>query len=463
MRRAALVALLVYAGILLRHPVFVAGGSDSSGYLNEARLFASGRVRLPVTPLRTLSLDDSFTPVFTPLGFAQSTQAGAIVPTYPPAYPLLLAVAGKVGGWDRAPFYVAPMLAVLALWAMYGVALELGLPPRWSVAAAALLAVFPTYVFQALQPATDVPATLAALVAIYAALRARRQPAFAYLAGFAFAAGVAIRPTNVLVALPLLVLLHRQWRAIVGALPAAVVLMIFTRVTYGSFFTTGYGSLCGMFSWRHLPTHVPYYGKWLALFATPLVFPLGLLVAFDRRVPRATRALLLVWFAAFFLFFCSFEPIADWSLTRYLLPAIPAAIIGALLLLRDAPRWSIVLVAVVVLTGAFHIRKLGLLDFNDLEQAYPRGVRWVERQLPPDAVLVSMQMSGAFLYYADRLTVRYDEMTPERLALLRARTRGRPWFAAVWPFEREEIPKRIVGTWTVIGKYRDVELWRLDG
>ena len=66
-----------------------AGGSDSSAYLNQARLLASGRLlaepRLPELP------SGPHGPlVGSPLGFRPAPN-GSLAPTYPPGYPLLLA------------------------------------------------------------------------------------------------------------------------------------------------------------------------------------------------------------------------------------------------------------------------------------------------------------------------------------------------------------------------------------
>ena len=42
---AGIVVLALYAAFLFRHTAVVAGGADSSGYLNSARLLREGRLR----------------------------------------------------------------------------------------------------------------------------------------------------------------------------------------------------------------------------------------------------------------------------------------------------------------------------------------------------------------------------------------------------------------------------------
>src|SRR5258705_2012694 len=86
---AVAVLFVGYAILLFRNTSHAAGGPDESGYMNEARMFAAGKLRLEVEPLRTLHLDDSWLEVFTPLGFPQST-ARTIMPVSPPRLPLHL-------------------------------------------------------------------------------------------------------------------------------------------------------------------------------------------------------------------------------------------------------------------------------------------------------------------------------------------------------------------------------------
>ena len=60
-----------YAAALFHHTSFAVGGSDSSGYLNAARLFSSGRVAEPIRGLVRLGLpDDYVAQAFIVLGYA---------------------------------------------------------------------------------------------------------------------------------------------------------------------------------------------------------------------------------------------------------------------------------------------------------------------------------------------------------------------------------------------------------
>src|SRR5256884_539484 len=207
--RVAVAALLVaYALVLLHHTSFSAGGSDSSGYVNGARLLAEGRAREPIRGLARLGLSSDFAPVFTPLGYTAARQPGTMAPSYPPGLPLHMALAALLTGWSRGPFFVSPIAGLVCLVLLYALGRELDLPPPLALAGCALLAFNPTFVFQTLQPMSDVLATAWALAAVLAAYRARGGSVlWAAAAGAAFGVGVLVRPTNALVLLPLLVAL----------------------------------------------------------------------------------------------------------------------------------------------------------------------------------------------------------------------------------------------------------------
>src|SRR5439155_17038798 len=170
--RLAVAALLVaYALVLLHHTSFSAGGSDSSGYVNGARLLAEGRAREPIRGLARLGLSSDFAPVFTPLGYTAARQPGTMAPSYPPGLPLHMALASLLAGWNSGPFLVSPIAGLACLALLYLLGRELQLPPLLALAGCALLAFAPTFVFQTLQPMSDALATAWALAAVLAAYR----------------------------------------------------------------------------------------------------------------------------------------------------------------------------------------------------------------------------------------------------------------------------------------------------
>jgi hypothetical protein len=85
------------------------------------------------------------------------------------------------------------------------------------------------------------------------------------------------------------------------------------------------------------------------------------------------------------------------------------------------------------------------------------------RRLPPNAILLSMQMSGALHYYTDLTYLMWNWLLPDRFAVLRVSTerRGHRWYALLAPFEQEEVRKNLPGDWREIDRVGDVVLWEL--
>ncbi len=446
------VILVAYGLMLIRHLSWAAGGSDSSGYLNEARLMAAGKAGRPIELLTTLHLGTEWGRVFTPLGF--EPKGRDMVPTYPPGLPAHFALAATIGGWTRAPFLVLPLAALLCLALMFVLARQFGLTELESFGAAAILAACPVFIYMAGQAMSDVVATAWTLAAIVCALA--NAPA---AAGAAFAISVCVRPSNLLIAIPLAFAL--RWRirpmiiAALAALPFGVAFMIWNHMLFGSAMATGYGSVREMVQWGYARERLPHYSYWLMVQLTPLVFPCGLL---------ARRALLWAWFLPLFVFYCFYGAYDAWWYTRFLLPAIPPLIVGFLLIIHHFPRALVAAMLVaVIFFGAQQTRRLDAL-VAEQDSIYPETVVWVERQLPRDAIVVSMQFSGAFLYYSGRQTVRWDFLDNDQFQLLRAYAGAANlhWYAVLAPFEWERFPGHLAGKWTPIGQRRDIMLLRLD-
>ena len=159
------VAALAACGTLVIGLAFgtkVAGGADSSGYLNQARLFARGRI---VEEARVRQQPPWPDPLFklSPLGYRPAFDRQHLSPTYPPGYPLLMAPLFLVS--ERAVHAVVPLCGALALWWTFAIGRRLG-EPGAGAAAALLVAGSPTFLFQLTQPMSDVPATAAWLLAL---------------------------------------------------------------------------------------------------------------------------------------------------------------------------------------------------------------------------------------------------------------------------------------------------------
>jgi hypothetical protein len=262
-----------------------------------------------------------------------------------------------------------------------------------------------------------------------------------------------------------------------GGVPAAVLLLGYNSALFGNPWATGYQSLLaeGM-AWTNFPDRARHYGYWIGRLFTPLV-PIGwLAVAVDRRATLRDRGVLLSWFGAFFLFYCFYAPYETWWYTRFLLPGLPAVILGSLVATRDgllspgrAKRISWRSAAAILLLAAVLASEIRFIDRHRLhkiyksERVYPQACEMARRRLPPNAIVASMQMSGALHYYTPFTYARWDWLAPERFAELRASTesRGHKWYALLAPFELPEVSKNLPGDWRAIDRTGYVVLWEL--
>ena len=465
-----------YLVLLLANVCDFAAGPDSSGYLGQARMLRSGATSIRVAPVFEPGLDPSLIYLFTPYGFMRGPVEGTMVPTYPVGTSLHLAAGAVIGGWRAGPFAVVPLAAIACLLLTVFIGRRIGLATGWAIVAAAILAAFPIFIAQAVQPVSDVLATLWALAAIACALRSDEHWRWAAACGAAFAIGVAVRPTNVLLALPLLLALRCRWPRLIAAgaaaMPFALALVWYYDVLYGSPLNNGYGGVRHILSFGSIPPCLRPQTTWLIAAATPLLFPGGLFVALNRRVSGWHRALLLSWFGVFFLFYVYYDFCPNSSSTRFLLPALPALIIGLVSIVaglsgtrRIGRVLAVVCVLAVLTREVVMIGRMHVLRMDSWEAIYPQTVEWVEQHAPANAVVLSAITSGAFHFHSERQVVRWDQLTPETTARLQSSPRfAGPWYAVVSEVEGglPALRARVPGEWQEAGRIRDVTIWRRE-
>jgi hypothetical protein len=474
--------LAAYGVYLYRHACFAVGGSDSSGYANAARAILEGRLVVPIEPLERLDLTDSWSPVFVPLGMVVAPSSRTMAPFYPAGFPLHVAAAVALLGWDLGPYVVSPLAALVALVLMYLVGRELELPGWLALGGSALLAASPVMVFQAIQPMSDVVATAWSLAAILAALRSRRRSGWAALAGLSFGVAVLVRPGDAILALPLLFALRTDRRSlalfVLGGAPCAAVLFAYDAVCYGSPLRTGYG-LTGHwqeFALAHFPIRFRNYASWTSRMVGPIVAVGSLAALVDRGVPRRDRLMLLSWFGVFLLLHGFYGPADAWWYTRYLLPGLPAIPLAFLLAVRDlvglgsAPGWrraatgvGAAVLFLVARAGFGEARSLGVLEMPRWQAAFPEGCRRAAELFPPDALVVSKEMSGALKYYTRLPPVRWDALNPAAFRQLRSRCAESTCriYALVMVSEVREAVRHVPGPWELVEDEGAVSLWRL--
>lgn len=474
-----MVGVLLYTGFLVRYMGAYASGSDSSGYLNNARMLAQGRVTIPMRIVPGLGADNLPPYAYVPLGFVPDRDHATLTPTYPTGLPLLFLGVSQVVGWEHGPGLTMGLHALFGLWLVYRLARAMGLDSDWAGLGAVLLAASPLYVFLSLYAMSDVPAMVWVTAAVYFAWISRDQPWLALPAGMALGIAVLVRPTNLLTMVPVALaigLSPRRWlRLILGGLPAAIFLGAFNQAAYGRILTTGYGSVAGEFNLAVVPLTLRHYALWLPVVLTPfVVLALGL-PALARRLPRPI-CLLTVWcllFAVLYVF--NIHTHEFWWYLRFLLPAFPPLIVAALLVANaliarfhlPLRRWWLVIAGTLVLLhGAAWSRYLHAYTIGHGEKVYPDVAAWLQAHLPANAVVAAMQASGALFYYTDYTFVRWDMIEPadfQRIAKA-CTSAGRPVYAVLYPFEIEEwkaFEQHLAGHWSQVGAVRHVSIWRL--
>ena len=122
-----------------------------------------------------------------------------------------------------------------------------------------------------------------------------------------------------------------------GGLPFAGVFCAYNAAAYGHPLVTGYVAtghqnlvMLGDFTVRF-----HHYIYWLTVTMSPLPLLGWVGVALNRNVKLRDRALLISWFGVFLLFYSCYFHYEEWWYTRFLLPGMPALILGTLLVVRD--------------------------------------------------------------------------------------------------------------------------------
>jgi 4-amino-4-deoxy-L-arabinose transferase-like glycosyltransferase len=415
MKRAILVVFAILLGAVLfanrSESVF---GADSSGYVNLARMLNRGETTLPRPA-----------PGHPPLGFVPLANE-RMASFYPIGLPIQLALFARIGGWARAPFFVSPLagviLVLLTFWLGKRLHSELA-----GLIAALLMGFCAVFVFQSLQPMSDVLAAMWSVAAIVAAVEGRERARFDIVAGFCFGVAVLVRPTSVLMLVPLMLAfrggLKPTLRFVLGGIPAAMLLAWYNLDAFGSLLASGY-SAAGATRELALAYFIPralHYARW----TVELLSPVAILAAIGGLVMSKHRWLLLSWFGAFFVFYSFYLWYDEWWYTRFLLPAYPAlavaAGIGIAWLVERRRIAGVVLLVVALAWEGRQLARFNVLG-TDEDQARSRvPVERAARALPPRSLVFSMEFSGSLLYYSSHRPVRWDTAPPPvepRYALL---------------------------------------------
>jgi hypothetical protein len=450
----------------LRYGTHVAGGADPYGYVSQADLWLRGALTTE-QPLAGRLPWEHADWTLSPLGYRPSPTGGAIVPTYAPGLPILMALCKAIVG-ACGPYLVVPILGALTVFLTYVLGRKLT-DAALGLAAASLLAASPAFLFMLMFPMSDV--AVAAFFAAATVIALSDMRARSLWTGLALAVAMLIRPNL----LPLAGIYGvyvcaraGSWRARVGEvalfaagmLPSVIAIAWIHHTLYGSPLKSGYGTLSELYGWQHLWPNLSRYPRWLIETQTPLIgamlIPLLRLRPFEEKRQPALVFLAAVTLGGWlsYLWYIHFQE-HEWWYLRFLLPVFPAMLVMAAmgcraLCTRVRPRCrAVVLAGLYVSVLAYQIGRvqdLAILRLWEGETVYPSVARYVERSTPPNAVLVSMLHSGSLRYYTGRLTLRYDWV-------------GRDW----WPRGLDTLSALGYRPYVVLSEFEEADFRRRFG
>jgi hypothetical protein len=457
------------------------GGSDSSGYYNNALLLDQGRIAADQRTLPGLPPSE-IKNLYVPLGFVERPGESTMIPTYPIGISLFAVATAWLTGWDWVPGWTAGWNLLLGVILFYPLGRCFGLTKNWALLGTVILALSPLNLAMGLQYMSDVPALTWCEAAMLFALLSWRHPAWALAAGASFALAVLIRPTNGLLLAPLAIALGLNWKRWLcfglGGLPGGIFFGLYNLHAYGGIFASGYGSLLPAFSWAYVIPSLKSYLLWIPLLFTPLTF-LIFFVPFSWKESAQKTAILILWPLAFFALYAAYDCThSAWWYLRFILPGVPPVIIGSLWVAQRAcqkrgytlfapgspGRLHAIAAAIVVacftLQGVM-LYRLKVLNVKKDDGSYYKSAEWLNQHAPGGTCVLTMQSSGSTFAYTPYTVLRWDVIDAKnqpRIAEAVAKNR-RPLYAVLYPFEEQDAFTRYPGNWREVYQYRWVKVW----
>ena len=456
---AGALALVVLA-VGIRSGSHAVAASDQSGYVSEAALWARGTPRIDVGFASSLPWPDA-KDTMVPLGYRIGA-GGAMVPTYAPGLPLLMAAARAAG--VCGPFLVMPVSAAMLVFFTFLLGRRI-FDTGTALAGAALVACCPVMVFMSLTPMSDLPSAAFWIAAMAMAIRG--TSAATVCAAIFSGIAIVIRPNLVpLVVFPWLLTVvrcrslaeaaRRTGLFAAGSIWAPILVAWINTLLYGSPLASGYGEVGPAFSMENGIANSKLYPAWW-LESQGVTGVLCLISVWRRRDAAVLREFLvtIAFAVSAILLYLFYLPFDAWWYLRFMLPAVPVL----LLLCADTVAWVAhrthttfaVAMAVFVLFAGTHafnfIQVRDILGTGYGEERYPEVALYIDSALPADAAIVSMQHSGSIRYYTGRVIVRWDTLNPEWLdrAVAFLRDRGVATYAVLEYWEEARFRERFRG------------------
>ena len=447
------------AGASIRYGTLAAHATDPSAYVSHSRLLVEGPL-IRKEPLVRAFDWHSGAWNFSPLGYRPGVGVDEIVPTYPLGLPAVMALLRLPFG-EFGAYLAVPALAALLVLGTYWLAARVHSPVAGLVAAA-LTATSPIVLFEGVQPMSDVPSATWVVLAILAA-RGTRWPS-AIAAGACLGMVGATRPNLAPVAAVVVACLAwpvatgpeattptapasglwprlrvaRLMLAGLGLVPVIGTVMLGQIQLYGSPFATGYGSLDQYFTRANIVQNIYDYAWRIWIGETALLaLVVGAAVIWLARRASTTSgpndgaawarvrggglaeltAIAVGTMAVILGLYLPYGIFPDWAYLRFLLPGLATVFVfaGALVATSASklPSWiagPVLLVAVLVACVA-NVRLAAhhqAFNLHRYDSRFRSVGLYLRETLPPNAIVVTFQESGAIRYYTGAPILRWD-------------------------------------------------------
>lgn len=428
---AAFVAATAVFWLTFTYGARAAGGADTLGYVSYTYLWLKGSFEVAQPLAAEVPWPDAAESL-APLGYKPGATPNTIVPTYSPGLPLIMAALQLIFG-VCGPYLVQALFGPVLVLATFGISIRLTRDRLTSALAATFMASSPALLFNVMTPMSDTATAALWVLSLLILTWPGLVPAG--VAGAVAGLAVLVRPN--LVPLTLAGMLAAElWppgaprvgrrcaRAMLflaGVVPAALFIAFVNDRLYGSPLLSGYGRAGLLYGMHFIPGNLWSYPAWLVESQSPLIVVALLpLVAPRLRPPWLTRAIatpVALVIVIVFVSYVVYMQFPDWWYLRFVLTVFPFLFIllGAAIaaLFRAAPAAIAVPVLTIVLVLALNhtlgfIIRLGALRVGEGEERYTAVARFIDRELPPNAIVLSMQHSGTIRFYSGRMTVRYE-------------------------------------------------------
>jgi Alg9-like mannosyltransferase family len=455
-----LVALTIAAGVAFG--ARAAAGADPYGYVSQGMLWASGNPVQFQTSLAFAAPWPDAERAFCPLGYRPGDISGIVVPTYAAGLPLQMAALARPFG-PTGVWLAVPLLGGLLVSATYRLGVGVCRHKLCALLAAILVACSPVFLFQLMQPMSDVPTSAWWMLALVAALEG--TPVGALGSGFAASLGILTRPNLALLLLPVCAYAYgaeplpsrrgfvRVALFLAAAVPGVALAAAINTVLYGSAIVSGYGTLSGIYDLTYAKDNLMRYPAWLYSSHSLFVF-LGLcsipaaafLTSLDREQRHHLRRqgfLGLGFAGTVLLSYLFYQPFDHWTFLRFVLPAIPVLIVLALSTVDAIAKTASLTARSLVLTLvactlpayylSFAVHGEALALKGGYRELYVDAADRVRTATPASAAIVGLLQTGSLRFYANRLTLRYDLIPQDGLgrALTFLDRSGHPAYVAL--------------------------------